>query len=158
SACIRDTKSGIGGMNHFLLPEQNNKHNNTTWAEAYESSETRYGDLAMEILINDIIKRGGERQYFEAKIFGGAQMFESSMEIGKRNIEFVSKYLKYESIRIASNDVGGRYGRKIYYIPQTGDIFLKRIINIKNKTIENREKKYLQEAKKSRTEAEIDFF
>ena len=158
SACIRDTKSGIGGMNHFLLPEQNNRHQNTTWAEAYESSETRYGDLAMEILINDIIKRGGERQYFEAKIFGGAQMFESSMEIGKRNIEFVSDYLKYESIRITSNDVGGIYGRKIYYIPQTGDIFLKRIINIKNKTIEKREKKYLQQAKQTRTEAEIDFF
>jgi len=158
SACIRDTKSGIGGMNHFLLPEQNNRHQNTTWAEAYDSSETRYGDLAMEILINDILKRGGDRQYFEAKIFGGAQMFESSMEIGKRNIEFVSKYLKYESIRISSNDVGGIYGRKIYYIPQTGDIFLKRIINVKNKTIEKREKKYLQQAKQTRTEAEIDFF
>jgi chemotaxis protein CheD len=158
SACIRDTKSGIGGMNHFLLPEQNNRHPNTTWAEAYDSSETRYGDLAMEILINDILKRGGDRQYFEAKIFGGAQMFESSMEIGKRNIEFVSKYLKYESIRISSNDVGGIYGRKIYYIPQTGDIFLKRIINVKNKTIEKREQKYLQQAKQTRTEAEIDFF
>jgi len=158
SACIRDTKSGIGGMNHFLLPEQNNRHQNTTWAEAYDSSETRYGDLAMEILINDILKRGGDRQFFEAKIFGGAQMFKSSMEIGKRNIDFVSEYLKYESIRIASNDVGGIYGRKIYYIPQTGDIFLKRIINVKNKTIELREKKYLQEAKQSRTEAEIDFF
>jgi len=158
SACIRDTKSGIGGMNHFLLPEQHNRHKDTSWAETYENSETRYGDLAMEILINDILKRGGDRQYFEAKIFGGAQMFKSSMEIGKRNIDFVSDYLKYESIRVASNDVGGIYGRKVYYIPQTGDIFLKRIINVKNKTIEFREKKYLQEAKQTRTEAEIDFF
>ena len=158
SACIRDTKSGIGGMNHFLLPEQKNKPQSTSWAESYDNSETRYGDLAMEILINDIIKRGGDRQYFEAKIFGGAQMFVSNMRVGDRNIEFVSDYLKYESISVSTQDTGGKQGRKLYYIPQTGDVFLKRIVSLHNNTIENREKKYMKEATSSRTEAEIDFF
>ncbi|MFK5983987.1 MAG: chemoreceptor glutamine deamidase CheD [Pseudomonadota bacterium] len=158
AACIRDTRSGIGGMNHFLLPEQKKKPETSNWAENYESSETRYGDLAMEMLINDIIKRGGNRSFFEAKIFGGAQMFESNMKVGERNIEFVSNYLKVESIPVVSNDVAGSHGRKIYYIPETGDIFLKRIISIHNNTIEKREKAYLKKAKQSRTEAEIDFF
>jgi chemotaxis protein CheD len=160
SACIRDTKSGIGGMNHFLLPVQKNntRKDESSWAKSYDSSETRYGDLAMEMLINDIIKRGGDRKYFEAKIFGGAQMFESTMRVGDRNIEFVSKYLDFESIPISSNDTGGRQGRKLYYIPQTGEVFLKRIISVHNNTIEKREKQYMKTAKESRTEAEIDFF
>lgn len=158
SACIRDVKNGVGGMNHFLLPEKKNRHKNISWAESYESAETRYGDLAMEILINDIIKRGGERQYFEAKIFGGAQMFTSSMRVGDRNIEFVADYLKYESIKVTRQDTGGNLGRKLYYIPKTGQAFLKRITSIHNNTIEKREEKYLKQAKESRTEAEIDFF
>jgi len=156
AACIRDTRNGIGGMNHFLLPEQKNKKSN--WAENYEEAGTRYGDLAMEILINDIIKRGGDRKNFEAKIFGGAQMFESNMRVGERNIEFVSKYLKFESIPVVSNDVAGTHGRKVYFIPSTGDIFMKRIKSIHNDTIEVREKRYLKEAKETKTEAEIDFF
>jgi len=158
AACIRDTKSGIGGMNHFLLPEQTNKDKSQGWAESYDSSETRYGDLAMEMLINDIISRGGDRKYFEAKIFGGAQMFESSMKIGQRNIEFVRDYLKFESISINSQDVAGTQGRKVYYIPETGEIFLKRIVSLHNNTIEKREVKYLRQARETKTEAEIDFF
>lgn len=158
AACIRDAKRGIGGMNHFLLPEQKNKDKSQGWVESYDSSETRYGDLAMEMLINDIIRRGGDRKNFEAKIFGGAQMFESSMQIGLRNIEFVRAYLKFESIAISSEDVAGTQGRKIYYIPETGEIFLKRIVSLHNNTIEKREAQYLRQARATKTEAEIDFF
>jgi len=158
AACIRDARSGIGGMNHFLLPEQRNSENKKNFAESYDSSVTRYGDLAMEMLINDIIRRGGDRKYFEAKVFGGAQMFESSMQIGQRNIEFVREYLDFESIPINSEDVAGKQGRKVYYIPETGEIFLKRIVSLHNNTIEQREAKYLRQAKETKTEAEIDFF
>jgi len=158
AACIRDTRSGIGGMNHFLLPEQRNSNDKQNFAETYDNSVTRYGDLAMEMLINDIVARGGDRKYFEAKIFGGAQMFESSMQIGARNIEFVKEYLDFEAISIVSEDVAGTQGRKVYYIPETGEIFLKRIVSLHNNTIEKREAKYLRKARETKTEAEIDFF
>lgn len=157
AACIRDVRSGIGGMNHFLLPEQRNSQGQN-FAESYDSSVTRYGDLAMEMLINDIIGRGGDRKYFEAKVFGGAQMFQSSMQIGQRNIEFVKEYLQVEAIPICSQDVAGTQGRKVYYIPETGEIFLKRIVSLHNNTIEQREAKYLRKARETKTEAEIDFF
>ncbi|MBT6456115.1 MAG: chemoreceptor glutamine deamidase CheD [Gammaproteobacteria bacterium] len=157
AACIRDTKSGIGGMNHFLLPSEKNKKSKA-WND-YDSAATRYGDLAMEQLINKIVALGGKRENFEAKIFGGARMFATSFsDIGGKNIEFVTHYLKTERIRVASNDTAGNHARKVYYIPSSGDVFLKRITKTNNDTIQNREKKYLKEARKARTTADISFF
>jgi len=157
AACIRDKSTGIGGMNHFLLPIQASSTQSTPWPESYLNDDARYGDLAMELLINDIIKRGGRRQYLEAKFFGGAQMFESSLEIGQRNVAFVREYLTFESISIRSHDVNGRYGRKVYFIPETGDVYVKRINNLHNSTIEERERKYLRDAQKERKDATINF-
>ncbi len=158
AACIRDTKSGIGGMNHFLLPTEKKNKNATEWND-YNSAATRYGDLAMEQLINKIVAMGGKRENFEAKIFGGARMFETSFsDIGAKNIEFVTKYLKIEKIRTLSHDTAGNHARKIYYIPESGEVYLKRITNTNNDTIKNREYKYLSEARKARTTADISFF
>lgn len=158
AACIRDPRKGIGGMNHFLLPIQNKPKKLKPWPESYLNDDARYGDLAMELLINDIIKRGGQRQYLEAKIFGGAQMFESRMEIGQRNVAFVREYLTFESIAIRSHDVNGIYGRKVYFIPETGDVYVKRINSLHNRTIEEREENYLRDAQKEKTDAIINFF
>ncbi|MBF0265637.1 MAG: chemoreceptor glutamine deamidase CheD [Gammaproteobacteria bacterium] len=157
AACIRDTKSGIGGMNHFLLP-QKRQQPVEHFIKDYDHPEMRYGDMAMEILINGIMKKGGNRRHFEAKIFGGAQMFESVMEIGKQNITFVKEYLDFEEIPITANDLGGEFGRKIYFIPKTGDVFLKRINKINNNTIKSREMKYLEQSRKDKAESQIDFF
>lgn len=157
AACIRDTKNGIGGMNHFLLPSEKNKASKA-WND-YDSAATRYGDLAMEQLINKIVSLGGKRENFEAKIFGGARMFETSFsDIGAKNIEFVTHYLETERIRVASIDTAGINARKVYYIPGTGEVFLKRITKTNNDTIQSREKKYLKEAQKARTTADISFF
>ena len=113
----------------------------------------------MEQLINKIISMGGKREYLEAKIFGGGRMFDSGMsDIGTQNIEFVKEYLKTESIKIIKRDTGGDHARKVYYIPSTGEVFLKRINRINNNTIELRERKYLKQAKTTRTTAEISFF
>lgn len=159
AACIRDTKSGIGGMNHFLLPTENKKNRaNNNWQD-YDSAATRYGDLAMEQLINKIINLGGKRENLEAKIFGGAKMFTTSLsDIGGQNIAFVNDYLKTEGIKVVKKDMAGTNARKVYYIPSTGDVFLKRITHIKNNTIENREREYLNEAQNTRTSADISFF
>jgi chemotaxis protein CheD len=158
AACIRDKKKLIGGMNHFLLPTDR-KIKSPGQILDYDNAATRYGDLAMERLINDIIARGGIRENFETKIFGGARMFNSGMsDVGSQNIEFVKAYLKTEGIRISKEDVGGDHARKVYYIPSTGDVFLKRINKVKNNTIELRELSYLKQAKSSRTTAQIEFF
>lgn len=158
AACIRDTQSGIGGMNHFLLPTERKNKRTQNWHD-YDSEITRYGDLAMEQLINKIINLGGKRENLEAKIFGGARMFKTSLsDIGSQNIAFVIEYLKTEKITIVKQDVAGTNARKIYYIPSTGDVFLKRITHTNNDTIEVREREYLNEAKSARTEADISFF
>ena len=158
AACIRDVRSGIGGMNHFLLPSEKNKNNNQSWND-YNSEATRYGDLAMEQLINKIIGMGGKRENLEAKIFGGARMFTTTLsDIGTQNIQFVTQYLKTEKIKVVSEDTAGVHARKVYYIPATGDVFLKRITRTNNNTIEDRERNYLKEVKQTRTSAEISFF
>jgi len=158
AACIRDTKSGIGGMNHFLLPTEKKKGQTNNWND-YNCEATRYGDLAMEQFINNIISMGGKRENFEAKIFGGAQMFTTTLsDVGAQNIAFVNEYLKTEKIRITKDDTAGTNARKVYYIPSTGEVFLKRITRTNNNTIENRERKYLKEAAHTKTTAEISFF
>ena len=158
AACIRDKDSHIGGMNHFLLPTDTKIKKSNQWHN-YDSSVTRYGDFAMEVLINRIIAMGGKRPNLEAKIFGGARMFNTSLsDVGAQNIEFVQEYLKTESIKVVSRDTGGENARKVYYIPSTGEVFLKRINRVNNNTIELREMRYLKQAKSTRTTAEISFF
>ena len=111
AACIRDPLANVGGINHFLLAEPS--------AEIISQSN-RYGSFAMECLINDIIKNGGQKNRLEAKIFGGANLFQSRLKIGEKNIEFVKQYLEKERITLISEDVGGAIPRRIHYWPSTG--------------------------------------
>ena len=127
SVCIYDAINGIGGINHFMLPEN---------VEISEDSriytrDTKYGIHAMDMLINSILKKGGVRRNLEAKIFGGASYFGQGniRRLGVRNIRFAQKYLFLEDIKLISSDVGGSEARKILFYPQTGKVFLKRIFN-----------------------------
>jgi len=72
SVCMRDPIAGVGGLNHFLLPKNN--------GNADPSAGERYGDTAMEVLINDLLKRGAKRSNFEAKVFGGARALSGDSE------------------------------------------------------------------------------
>ena len=85
AACIRDSENGIGGMNHFMLPDEGGKD--------VVSSSARYGTYAMEMLINHLLKSGARRNRLEAKVFGGGAVLESlsSSNVGARNAEFVLK-------------------------------------------------------------------
>ncbi len=124
AVCLYDDINRIGGMNHILLPGKTKLHE-------YNSS-TRYGINAMELLINSIMKLGGERKLLKAKIFGGAHIIPTiSIEnsIGRRNSEFVINFLKEERIRLISKDVGGNETRKVMFHTDTGEVFLKRIPN-----------------------------
>jgi len=114
AACIRDPAAGIGGMNHFMYPESDTG----TWGGA--SAAERYGNYAMEVLVNEILKRGGRRERLEVKVFGGANVIRSSRRIGTDNAEFVKTYLAREGLPILSEDLGGTNARRINYFPVTG--------------------------------------
>ena len=110
ATCIRDPITGIGGMNHFLLPNGGN----------HDRDARCYGVNAMELLINDILKQGGSRRALEAKVFGGANVVASLSGVGSRNVAFASQFLKDEGIAIVGGDCGGTAARKIRYNPNSG--------------------------------------
>ena len=110
SACIRDSSAGIGGMNHFLLPDGNSG----------DRAARCYGINAMELLINDILKHGGDRRRLEAKLFGGANVVAALTDVGSRNIAFARQFLNDEGISIVGGDVGGDLARRIQFAPASG--------------------------------------
>jgi len=117
SACIRDSVSGIGGMNHFMLPDGASADKDSPVSESM-----RYGTYAMEVLINQLLRNGARRENLEAKIFGGGNVLKSftTMNVGDRNAIFVRKFLKEERIKVTGEDLLDIYPRKVYYFPRTG--------------------------------------
>lgn len=137
SACIRDPHLQIAGMNHFMLPENLNGLDDPLCQSA------RYGTFAMEVLINEILARGGRRERLEVKLFGGGNMFGHTMaDIGGNNVEFAKRYILQEGLKLVSEDVGDTYPRKIFYFTDTGRVLLKKIVHLKNDTIMARESAY----------------
>lgn len=134
AACIRDAVTGIGGMNHFLLPD------NTT---SGEGSSARYGAFAMELLINELLSRGASRSRLEAKVFGGGHVIAGMTvnDVGRRNAEFVEDYLSKERITITARDLQGEFPRKVYFFPDTGQVLVKKLKHLKNDTLIIRERK-----------------
>jgi chemotaxis protein CheD len=116
AACLWDREAKVGGMNHFMLPEG-------------DAGSGRYGSYAMELLINEMMKRGATRSTMEAKVFGGGQVVEgmTRMNIGERNTAFVIDYLKTERIPILSQDVLGPHPRKVCFLPASGKAMVKRL-------------------------------
>lgn len=141
SACIRDKVKGIGGMNHFMLPQEN-EFSSDNWGSNPVTSASRYGNWAMEYLINGILKRGGKKENLEVKVFGGGQMMASMTDIGQKNILFIYQYLSSEGLKMEAADVGDIYARKVLYFPDTGSVKVRRIKNVKNDTIMRREEEY----------------
>lgn len=112
AACIRDPVAGVGGMNHFLLPEGD--------AAADSDAGRRYGVNAMERLINSLLVAGARRERLEAKLFGGASMFDRLRNIGADNAAFAHRFLAAEGIAVVGGDTGGDKARRIRYWPTTG--------------------------------------
>lgn len=160
SACIRDPIAKIGGMNHFMLPIDN-KNVGKELSEAELSVASRYGDFAMEKLINVIISNGGKRKNLEVKVFGGGRVVSQlhSSDVGERNIEFVKEYLHYEGLKIVAQDTGDIYPRKVHYYSDTGKVLIKKLHVIKNPTITDREDQYFSKiTKKPEQSEELELF
>ena len=154
SVCLRDHVSGIGGMNHFMLPGNNDGGISPISASA------RYGVYAMELLINHLLKLGARRNCFEAKVFGGGSVLRgmTANNIGDRNVEFVHDYLHTERIPVVAEDLLDIYPRKVYYFPATGRVMVKKLRNLHNTTLLDREMEYSLRIKRTPVVGEIDLF
>ncbi|MGA2342632.1 MAG: chemoreceptor glutamine deamidase CheD [Steroidobacteraceae bacterium] len=141
SACVRDRKLGIGGMNHFMLP-LDRSGGTTAWSDGLVSSATRYGNVAMERLINDIMNLGGQRANLEFKVIGGGKVLDMSLDVGARNAEFVREYLKTEGFAITAEDLGDCFARKLFYSPSTGKVRVKRLTSTVNRAVFEREREF----------------
>lgn len=116
AACLWDRQAHVGGMNHFMLPEGSGDNG-------------RYGSYAMELLINELLKKGASRMTLEAKVFGGGAVISgmNSINVGERNTKFVMNYLATERIPIVSKDVMEIYPRKVCFLPHSGKAMVKRL-------------------------------
>ena len=154
SACIRDRSSGIGGMNHFMLPHGGQDENSIV------STSARYGSYAMEVLINQLLKLGAKRNNLEAKVFGGGNVLRgfTVANVGQRNANYVLEYLDTENIRIASQDLLDIYPRKVYFFPQSGKVLVKKLKSAHNDTIIEREKEYSSRLEHAKVEGEVELF
>lgn len=119
ATCLWDRQAKIGGMNHFMLPDNGGG----------ASDSGRYGSYAMELLINEMMKMGASRMTMEAKVFGGGAVISgmNTINVGERNTAFVMDYLKTERIPVVSKDVLDIYPRKVCFLPHSGKAMVKRL-------------------------------
>lgn len=159
SACIWDSKHNIGGMNHFMLPLTDKEAHDINWGQRGISTDaTRYGNFAMEYLINIILKNGGQKKNLRAKAFGGAKVMKNLSDVGVRNINFVLGYLDDENIPLISSDLGSTCPRKVLFEPYSGRVLVKSIDNLHNDTIIKREISYRSQIQQTPTDGDIELF
>ena len=135
AACLYDPTTGIGGMNHFLLPGDTDD----------PELSTRYGVNAMEVLINEMMKLGARRSSIQAKVFGGGDIFRSNhpyMMVGAKNIRFVLGFLETEGIPIVTSRVGGKQGMMVIYLPHVFEVYVKSLTTERFNTTEEKEFTY----------------
>jgi chemotaxis protein CheD len=157
SACVRDVRLGVGGMNHFMLPLDVSRGNSARGRAV--SAATRYGNVAMERLINDILKLGGRRESLEFKLVGGGKVLPAvSMDIGLRNISFVRRYVAEEGFTVAGEDLGDIYPRKVCYFPESGRLRVKKLTSLHNDTLIERERHYMDDLEHDPVSSEIELF
>lgn len=152
AACIRDPKVGIGGMNHFMLPESELSSASITSA--------RYGGYAMEVLINELLKQGARRERLEAKVFGGGSVLPgfTISDVGGRNARFVHDYLASEKIPIVAEDLGGVHPRKVIFFPVTGRVLVMRLAAALNRTELRAEEMYQESLRSRPTAGDVELF
>ncbi|MBK5965035.1 chemotaxis protein CheD [Thiocystis minor] len=154
AACVRDRVSGIGGINHFMLPDDRRDE------DSRFGRSMRYGDYAMEILINQLLKMGARRSNLEAKVFGGGNVLPGFKNhvVGERNARFVLDYLATEAIPVVAKDLLGSHPRKVYFFHASGRVLVKKLRSMHNDTIIERELNYSETLRQSRVEGDVELF
>ncbi len=118
AVCLRDPVSGIAGMNHILLPEG-----------AREEGKTRFGVHAMEMLINEMMRLGGDRRRFVAKAFGAGNVLSCLLPptVGDMNAQFVRNFLAVEAIPLIAERLGGESAVEVSFRTDTGKVIVRSV-------------------------------
>jgi chemotaxis protein CheD len=150
AACVHDPLSRIGGMNHFMLPD----------SETGDRATARYGAYAMEMLINDLLKRGAARNRLEAKVFGGGAVLAalSSSDVGERNARFVLAYLEAERIPILAQDLGDTCPRRVHYFARDGRAMVRRLPTAQRAEVLAGEKVYRSRLRETPATGDVELF
>ncbi|MEW5007820.1 MAG: chemoreceptor glutamine deamidase CheD [Cycloclasticus sp.] len=157
SVCVTDKVAGIGGMNHFMLPIYSREQADS-WGSTLISAETRYGNFAMEHMINDVIKHGGVKNRLELKVIGGGRVMDQMTDIGLRNISFVYDYIANERLQLVKEDVGDRYPRKVLFHVKTGKVKVRKLKKVNNSTLLQRDSEYLNKLNTQTVGGSVDLF
>ena len=112
AACLYDPDAGLGGMNHFLLPGEDRDERG--------GDARRFGAYAMELLVNDLLKRGARRDRLHAKLFGGARLMDRLTDVGAQNAEFAERFLRDEGLTFAGGSLRGAHARRVEFQPALG--------------------------------------
>ena len=117
AVCIWDSVHAIGGATHFLLP---------VW-DGRGVASPRYGNVAINTLLQKLTEAGAHKEYFRAKVFGGGCLFDSMRgqnsireHLGKRNVQMALEILAKERIPVVSVEAGVDKGQKVVFHPNTG--------------------------------------
>lgn len=159
SIALHDIHLNIGGMNHFMLPESKLQK------VVLDEDKGRFGNYAVELLLNDLYSKGSQKRNLQAKVFGGGNVLDDgggrANMTGMNNISFALAFLETEHIPIQVNDTGGIFPRKIYFNPLTAKVYLKRIKqqNMDIAQIKRREKSYQESLQQfQQTAGDITWF
>ncbi|MCC5451830.1 chemoreceptor glutamine deamidase CheD [Rheinheimera sp. UJ51] len=154
AACLRDPVARVSGMNHFLLPTDTNIS-----AQGIADS-ARYGNFAMEKLINEMLKLGAQRERLQAKVFGGGNVLKGLTinNVGERNAEFILDYLAIENITLLNADLLDCYPRKVYFFPESGKVSVRKIKSLNNTTILDRESLYRSKLREIVRAGDVELF
>ena len=132
SVCLYDRGSGVGGMNHFMLPQILQGPNATRCADPARAGcskvcSARYGACAMRHLLQRLEFLGASPMRLEAKLFGAGRVMAGVTDIGAKNAEFALGYLEERVIQVVATDLGGNCPRKVTFFPATGRALVKRL-------------------------------
>ena len=154
AACVYDKILGLGGMNHFMLPDDRRNGGDIL------SSSMRYGTYAMEIMINELLKGGAKRSNLEAKVFGGGNVLRgfTTTNVGQSNAAFVVDYLRKENIKVVAQDLLDIYPRKVYYFTRSCRVLVKQLRDVHNDTIIEREQEYSARLKVADMQGDVELF
>ncbi len=153
SVCIRDTVMKIGGMNHFMLAAPSDNVEDDHWG-----ASARYGSYAMEVLVNELLNRGGHKSRLEVKVFGGGKIYEGLNDVGAKNAAWALEYLEREGIRPIKADVGDVCPRKVYYFTESGRVLLKKLDRVQRQAIAKEEQRYQQAVAQEAKAGDVTLF
>lgn len=121
SVCVWDAEVGVGGLNHFLLPQCVNNG----------VSSPRFGNVAIRELLTEVQRLGGARHRLQAKIFGGASVIDAFQttngSLGMQNVALARRFLADAGIPIVNEDIGGTQGRKLVFRTNDGSAWVRHI-------------------------------